>query len=163
MHRGSFVGAPLGATRHRISPDLDTIGEAIERALTSLQSQRNGLSERTADATAAAAFAAGNDLDEHQTREADETTLLQRWEAELILAGKRLQVIDQNISHLDSFQIAFLQSSPTTPILHGIARRPEGRKLRLCHAEGFGYALAPPPHLGRCHSNHLAIRRATTP
>ena len=92
--------------------DLDAIREAIERALTSLRSQRQGLSERIADATAAAAFAAGNDLYEHQTREADETNLLRRWEAELILAGKRLQVIDENISHLKLFQIAFLSVFP---------------------------------------------------
>jgi len=52
--------------------DLDAIREAIEHALASLRLQRQGLSERIAHATAAAAFAAGNDLYEHQTREADE-------------------------------------------------------------------------------------------
>ena len=92
--------------------DLDAIREAIEHALASLRLQRQGLSERIAHATAAAAFAAGNDLYEHQTREADETNLLRRWEAELILAGRRLQVIDKNISHLESFQIAYLSVFP---------------------------------------------------
>jgi hypothetical protein len=51
-------------------------------------------------------------LYEHQTREADETNLLRRWEAELILASRRLQVIDRNISHPESFQIAYLLVFP---------------------------------------------------
>jgi hypothetical protein len=92
--------------------DLESIREAIERALASLRSQRQGLSERIADATAAAAFAAGNDVYEHETREADDTKALRHWETELVRAGARLKVIDKNIGDLESFRVAYLSAFP---------------------------------------------------
>lgn len=91
---------------------LDSIHKAIEDALASLRLQRHGLSERIADATAAAAFAAGNGVYEHLTREAGDTNSLRRWETELIFARARLQVIDKNISHIEVLRVAYLSVFP---------------------------------------------------
>lgn len=113
MFHDSFVRAPPGAARNRID-DFSTQSTKRSRRLSppSLRLQRHGLSERIADATAAAAFAAGNGVYEHLTREAGDTNSLRRWETELIFARARLQVIDKNISHIEVLRVAYLSVFP---------------------------------------------------
>lgn len=49
---------------------------------------------------------------EHLTREAGDTNSLRRWETELIFARARLQVIDENIGHIEVLRVAYLSVFP---------------------------------------------------
>ena len=81
---------PPGATRYRIGEISIRYAKRLSALSLPYGFRDKGLSERIADATAAAAFAAGNDLYEHQTQEAGDTNSLRRSEAKLILAGASL-------------------------------------------------------------------------
>jgi hypothetical protein len=88
---------------------LESIRDAIDNALDSLRSQRRGLTNRIGNAIDAAAFAAGNDVYEHKTREAGDTESLRRWEADLVRASERLKIIDKNIGDLEAYRAAYVR------------------------------------------------------
>jgi hypothetical protein len=86
---------------------LGGVGKAIDDALTTLQTESEGLSRRLNDARERASLAAGNDYDEYLTREPSKLTGLRRYEDEMRQATSRLKVLDEDIAHLRFVRATF--------------------------------------------------------
>ena len=97
------------------------VAEAIEQALTVLETQKDGLERRIRDATAFASLAAGNDVYEHETREPSRTESLRGFEKELETARKRQVVVESHIVNLRFVRAVFLSRFPGT----GASNKPE--------------------------------------
>jgi hypothetical protein len=112
VYHDSFVRAPRRATRHRIGEISTRYAKrsstlSLPYGFRDRDSPRESLT-RLLPQPSRPEMICTNTKRVRPTK----TNLLRRWEAELILAGRRLQVIDKNISHLESFQIAYLSVFP---------------------------------------------------
>ncbi len=77
---------------------VSQVNTAIGGVLGKLESERAGLKQRMADVMSRAAITAGNGDDEHLTRDAIESDLLDGFESEMKRGQRRLVLLDSNIS-----------------------------------------------------------------
>lgn len=120
MFKGLFGGRSEGAFKTRSSErdqatDTDSIGQvadAIDRALSALQSEQAGLSRRVDEAVAMASIAVGNESDEYVSREPEKTTALRGYEDEMKRGRDRLRVLETHILNLRFLRAAFLTRFP---------------------------------------------------
>jgi hypothetical protein len=86
---------------------LDPIEAAIRRAIGSLEAEKEGLRGRMDDALSRAAIVAGNDVYEHDTRDAAKTSALTDFEHQVTVARARLLVVDEHIAGLNLIHSLF--------------------------------------------------------
>jgi hypothetical protein len=91
---------------------LSPIAAAIDHAIASLQSQKDGLTHRMDDALTRASITAGNDVYEHDTRDQIRTEALKGFEQEVANARKRLSVVDVHLTNLKFVRAVFLSRFP---------------------------------------------------
>lgn len=93
---------------------LAPIATAIERAITNLQSEKDGLAHRMDDALARASITTGNDVYEHDSRDPVRTKALKGFEQELASARQRLSVVDVHLANLTFVRSVFQSRFPKT-------------------------------------------------
>ncbi len=91
---------------------IGRVAEAIDNAMTALQSQQNGLSRRVEEAVTMASLAAGNESDEYVSREPEKETALRGYEDEMRRGRDRLRVLEQHLLNLRFLRAAFLTRFP---------------------------------------------------
>jgi hypothetical protein len=93
---------------------LAPIANAVDHAITKLQSEKDGLALRIDDALVRASITAGNDVYEHETRDPVRTDALKGFEHELANARQRLSVVDIHLANLKFVRAVFLSRFPNT-------------------------------------------------
>jgi hypothetical protein len=92
--------------------NIRSIAAAIERSLTATEAEHAGLSNRLEDAKLRASIVVGDGTDEYLSREKEQTAWLGRLETELQNGRERLNVLQQNISHLKFLRAALFSRFP---------------------------------------------------
>src|SRR6185312_1627588 len=85
---------------------ITAIATAIDTAIQKTEAQRAGLERRINDVIARAAIVAGNELDEHLTRDEVRSNTLSTSEDEMKRAQDRLKTLDENLSHFEFLRAA---------------------------------------------------------
>jgi hypothetical protein len=98
----------MGADAEAVQSVLTAIDLVLEKA----QAEHAGLKRRLDEVTSRAAIVAGNDLDDHLTRTADRSQMLDSLDVEIRYAEERLKTVDQNISHFKFFKTAIYPRFP---------------------------------------------------
>ena len=93
---------------------LRPIAIAIDHAISTLQSQKDGLTHRMEDALTRASITAGNDVYEHDTRDPVRTDALKGFEQELASARRRLTAVDVHLTNLKFVRAVFLSRFPAS-------------------------------------------------
>jgi len=78
---------------------ITAIATAMDTAIQKTEAQRAGLERRINDVIARAAIVAGNELDEHLTRDEARSNMLSVSEDEMKGAHDRLKTLAENLSH----------------------------------------------------------------
>lgn len=91
---------------------LRPVATAIDHAIASLQSEKDGLAHRMDDALTRASITAGNDVYEHDTRDPVRTEALKGFEQELASARRRLSIVDGHLTNLKFVRAVFLSRFP---------------------------------------------------
>jgi predicted nucleic acid-binding Zn-ribbon protein len=86
---------------------LKGVGDAIDKALASLQAEQEGMSKRLQDASERASMAVGNESDEYLTREPAKLEGLRMYEQEMERASARLKSLESHISNLRFVRATF--------------------------------------------------------
>jgi hypothetical protein len=86
---------------------VGAVGQAIDKALNSLQAEFNGLTRRLTDARERASLAVGNDHDEYLTREPAKLIGLRKYEVQMRQASERLKILEEHIGHLKFLHATF--------------------------------------------------------
>ena len=88
------------------------VASAIDEALRSVESQRDGLKRRLDDVIARAAIVGGNDLDDCLTRDEARSTLLAASDGEIARGQARLKTLDEQLSHFRFLKTALQTRFP---------------------------------------------------
>lgn len=104
---GGFRTRSAERDAHSDRATLAAVGSAIDQALTTLETERDGLGQRFNEARDRASAAAGTEADEYLTREVNVGADLRRLEQEMIRATARLQTLDEEIANLRFVRAVF--------------------------------------------------------
>jgi chromosome segregation ATPase len=92
--------------------NIQSIAAAIERSLKATETEHAGLSGRMEDAALRAAIVVGNDTNEYLSREKEQNAYLHLLENELQSGRDRINILQQNISHLVFLRTALFSRFP---------------------------------------------------
>lgn len=93
---------------------IRSIADSIERSLKATEAEHAGLSGRMEDTRLWASTVVGNETYGYLSREEQETTSLHRFEGELLNGQERLNVLQQNITHLKFLRATLFSRFPNS-------------------------------------------------
>jgi predicted nucleic acid-binding Zn-ribbon protein len=87
--------------------NIQRVANAIDQAIASFRTEREGLSQRLDDVTSRAAIVAGNGSDDYLTRETAVSQRLTELDTEVKNAQRRINQLAHNISQFESLREEF--------------------------------------------------------
>jgi hypothetical protein len=88
------------------------VAKAINEALKLSTAERDGLTQRVADALSRAAVTVGNDVDEYVDRDAVNTVHLNNLDAEIQSGQNRIRQLEHNISQFEALKAELMRRFP---------------------------------------------------
>ena len=114
-HRGPFRARSAERDKETDSMNIARVSKAIELAIASCETERDGLSCRLADVTARATIVAGNGSDDYLERESAVSERLKVLDGEVKNAQRRLGELARNIAQFEQLRGELRSRFPELP------------------------------------------------